>query len=393
MTTLEPHPRRRRRTQLARLGQRDGGDFPIQNLPFAVFRRAGSAEPFRGGVAIGDQVLDLAALAAARLLDGLAAQDAAAACAQPALNDFFALGPAAWRALRHAPLRAARTRRRRRKPRSRRCATAWCRRPMSSTRCRRASATTPTSTPRSTTRSTSAGCSRPDDPMHAELPLDTDRLSRARRRASASAARRFAGRWARRCRRAPRRRSTARARGSTTSSSSASTSAAAIAPGEPIPLDARRGARLRHLPAQRLVGARHPVLGDGAARARSSAKNFATTVSPWIVTMEALAPYRAAVACGRADQPQPLAYLDGAANRAAGAIDIRLEAWLESEQRARQRWQRTRRASSRTSFRHQYWSIAQMVAHHTVGGCNLQPGRPVRQRHDLGPAGRARPAR
>src|SRR5918993_1607055 len=81
--------------------QREGGDFPIQNLPFAVFRGAASEEAFRGGVAIGDQVVDMAALADSGILEGLALQ-AARACAQPLLNDFFALGPAAWRALRHA---------------------------------------------------------------------------------------------------------------------------------------------------------------------------------------------------------------------------------------------------------------------------------------------------
>src|ERR1700704_1613620 len=77
-----------------------GCDFPIQNLPFAVFRRSGSSEAFRGGVAIGDQVVDLGALSKTSLLSGPAAQ-AVAACAQPALHDFFAMGPAAWRALRH----------------------------------------------------------------------------------------------------------------------------------------------------------------------------------------------------------------------------------------------------------------------------------------------------
>ena len=79
----------------------EGTDFPIQNLPYAVFRRTGSPQPFRGGVAIGDQVLDMAALSARQLLDGLAL-DAARAAALPALNDFFALGGTAWRALRHA---------------------------------------------------------------------------------------------------------------------------------------------------------------------------------------------------------------------------------------------------------------------------------------------------
>ena len=71
-----------------------GGDFPIQNLKFAVFRRKATDENFRGGVAIGDQVIDLAAVTPAPCLQGPAAQ-AAAACAQPVLNDFFALGPAA----------------------------------------------------------------------------------------------------------------------------------------------------------------------------------------------------------------------------------------------------------------------------------------------------------
>ena len=85
---------------------RAGCDFPIQNLPHGVFRRmdrggGGAREAFRGAVAIGDQVLDLAAAAAGQHLEGLA-QDAARAAALPALNDFFAIGPAAWRALRHA---------------------------------------------------------------------------------------------------------------------------------------------------------------------------------------------------------------------------------------------------------------------------------------------------
>src|SRR5882762_1963278 len=76
-------------------------DFPIQNLPFCAFRRARSAEGFRGGVAIGDQVLDLGALQGLGLFDGLTAQ-ALAACAQPVLNTFMGLGAPA-----HAGLRAA----------------------------------------------------------------------------------------------------------------------------------------------------------------------------------------------------------------------------------------------------------------------------------------------
>lgn len=70
----------------------EGGDFPVQNLSFAVFRCAGCAEAMRGSVVIGDQMLDLAALAATRLLSGVAL-DAANARAPPALNDFLHTTP------------------------------------------------------------------------------------------------------------------------------------------------------------------------------------------------------------------------------------------------------------------------------------------------------------
>ncbi len=78
-----------------------GGDFPIQNLPFAVFRRVGSSEAFRGGVAIGDQILDLGAAAGTGVLEGLAAE-AAAAGAKDKLNALMALGEPAWSQLRLA---------------------------------------------------------------------------------------------------------------------------------------------------------------------------------------------------------------------------------------------------------------------------------------------------
>ncbi len=84
-----------------------GTDFPIQNLPFAVFRRKGSGEAFRGGVAIGDQIVDLAALAKAELFSGEAAA-AAQAGAQDKLNALMALGTSAWSALRLALSRALR---------------------------------------------------------------------------------------------------------------------------------------------------------------------------------------------------------------------------------------------------------------------------------------------
>ena len=76
-----------------------GCDFPVQNLPFGRFRRAATSEEFRIGVAIGDQILDVAATAP--FVDA-GAREAAAACAAPHLNDLMALGPPAWSALRRA---------------------------------------------------------------------------------------------------------------------------------------------------------------------------------------------------------------------------------------------------------------------------------------------------
>jgi fumarylacetoacetase len=101
------------------------------------------------------------------------------------------------------------------------------------------------------------------------------------------------------------------------------------------------------------------------------AKNFATTISPWVVTLQALAPFRAPFTRPDAD-PKPLAYLDSAQNRAAGAIDIKLEALIQTA-RMRDRGEPPQRLSE-TSFQHAYWTISQLVAHHTVNGCNLRPG-------------------
>lgn len=101
------------------------------------------------------------------------------------------------------------------------------------------------------------------------------------------------------------------------------------------------------------------------------AKNFATTLSPWIVTLEALAPFREPYLRPEGD-PEPLPYLDSAANRACGVIAIELEVALESE-RMRRRGERAVRLSH-SNYRDAYWTIAQLLAHHTVNGCNLETG-------------------
>lgn len=102
------------------------------------------------------------------------------------------------------------------------------------------------------------------------------------------------------------------------------------------------------------------------------AKNFATTVSPWIVTMEALAPFRAPLARPDGD-PQPLPYLDSEGNRKQGALDIVLEVWLQTA-RMREANAPAVRLTRGYAAQAAYWTAAQLVAHHTVTGCNLQPG-------------------
>ena len=101
------------------------------------------------------------------------------------------------------------------------------------------------------------------------------------------------------------------------------------------------------------------------------AKNFATTISPWIVTLEALAPYRLAWTRA-ADDPQPLPYLDSSANRSEGAFNVQLEVLIDSAEMREQSLPPQRICL--TNYRHAYWTIAQLVTHHTVNGCNLQPG-------------------
>ena len=102
------------------------------------------------------------------------------------------------------------------------------------------------------------------------------------------------------------------------------------------------------------------------------AKNFASTVSPWIVTTEALAPFRSPFERPPSD-PAPLPYLDSVGNRAHGALDIQLEVLILTATMAAagEPPARLTLGGSRDAA---YWTAAQLIAHHTVNGCNLQPG-------------------
>lgn len=101
-------------------------------------------------------------------------------------------------------------------------------------------------------------------------------------------------------------------------------------------------------------------------------KNFASTLSPWVVTLEALTPYRCAFTRPEGD-PQPLPYLQSEANSQQGAIDVQLEVWLQTP-KMREADQPGECISQSNFAEAAYWTVAQMVAHHTVNGCALRPG-------------------
>jgi fumarylacetoacetase len=344
----------------------EGCDFPIQNLPFAVFRRAGSDEAFRGGVAIGDQVIDLAQVATTDCLDGLA-HAAAKACAQPALNDFFAMGPAAWKALRHGLFELLEKAFYGSKVDALRgCLIAED----------AAQFTVPTRIGDYTDFYTSLDHAmnigkmmRPDDPITSNfkwMPIAYHgRVSSIG--VSGQTFHRPMGQAMLPGAAAPSYGPCARLDyelelGIYIGQGNAQGEPIALADAEP------------HIFGICLLNdwsARDIQFWEMAPLGPFLGKNFCTTISPWIVTMEALAPYRQAWSRASSD-PQPLAYLDDAGNKARGAIDISLEVLLESE-KLRAEGKPPARLSG-TSFKHQYWTVAQMVTHHTMGGCNLKSG-------------------
>jgi fumarylacetoacetase len=101
-------------------------------------------------------------------------------------------------------------------------------------------------------------------------------------------------------------------------------------------------------------------------------KNFATTISPWVVTAEALEPFRCAPRPRPDGDPAPLAYLNTPADRAHGGLDMTVEAWLLTAAMREQRLAPI--ALSRANLKSLYWTMAQMLTHHASNGCPLRPG-------------------
>ncbi|HEX8841105.1 MAG TPA: fumarylacetoacetate hydrolase family protein, partial [Sphingomicrobium sp.] len=103
------------------------------------------------------------------------------------------------------------------------------------------------------------------------------------------------------------------------------------------------------------------------------AKNFLTSVSPWVVSTQALAPFRKPMRERPTGDPQPLAYLDDPVDRKNGGLAIQLEVTLSTE-KMRSAGLAPHILSRGSADAAMYWSAAQIVAHHSSNGCNLQPG-------------------
>lgn len=101
------------------------------------------------------------------------------------------------------------------------------------------------------------------------------------------------------------------------------------------------------------------------------AKNFATSISPWVVTLEALAPFRSSAFQRAEGDPEPLPYLSSERDRQQGGIDLMVEVLLSSAQMQAAGMAPVR--VSRGAFHQMYWTLAQMLTHHASNGCNLRP--------------------
>jgi fumarylacetoacetase len=141
--------------------------------------------------------------------------------------------------------------------------------------------------------------------------------------------------------------------------------------GEPIPIG-RAGAHLFGLGLFNDWSARDIQQWESQPLGPFLGKSFGSTVSPWIVTPEALAPFRVTQPARPAGDPRPLPYLWDEADQREGAFDIALEALLLTEGlRAKGLPPHRMSASNTTEL---YWTVAQMIAHHSCNGCNLAPG-------------------
>ncbi len=358
--TLDPS----RRSWVASANESDT-DFPIQNLPFCVFER--EAESPRVGVAIGDQLVDVSAAFDAGVFTG-AALDAARACGERTLNTLMSMGRAPARALRvqlseWLATTASTEQRAQIEP---------LLVPMHAVRLLLpATVGDYTDFYASVHHATNVGrMFRPDQPLlpnYKWVPIGYHgRASSVV--VSGTPVTRPVGQ-----RKAP------------------TDDAPTVGPSRSLDYELELGAWVGAGNAlgntigidraeEHLFGV--CLLNDWSARDLQSweyqplgpflAKNFASTVSPFVVTLDALEPYRAPLAPRDASDPEPLPYLSGADDRARGGLNITLEVWLRTT-RMRDAGHNAVRISRSNSL-DLYWSFAQMLTHHASNGCNMRAG-------------------
>jgi fumarylacetoacetase len=342
-----------------------GTDFPIQNLPFGVFRPRGSTEPSRIGVAIGNQILDLALCCEAGLLEELPAQ-LQQACTAPNLNPLMAMGSEASSELRHCLSKLLRYDSQTPPPNREILI------PMSEAQLLLpATIGDYTDFYASIFHATNVGkLFRPDNPL---LPNYKYVPIAYHGRASSIVPSGTAIKRPQGQRKKPEE-------------SAPSFGASGLLDyelevgffvgvgnelGQPIAIANAE----KHIFGLCLVNdwsARDIQAWEYQPLGPFLSKSFATTISPWVVTLEALAPFRCPAFEPVQGDPLPLSYLSSEDNANLGGIDLTVEVWLQSPQMRDLGIEPFR--LSRASFQQMYWTLGQMLTHHSSNGCNLRPG-------------------
>ncbi|MGB0630185.1 MAG: fumarylacetoacetase [Alphaproteobacteria bacterium] len=344
------------------------GDFPVQNLPFGVY-----TDPISGagkvGIAIGDQILDVTAARAKGVIGG-AADDAAGACAGDTLNELMAMGGRHWSALRAAASKALRYDTEEGEAAEAVAAEILVAQADVAMRLP-ARIGDYTDFYSSIFHATNVGkMLRPDNPLmpnYKHIPIAYHGRASSIV-ASGETCKRPVGQT-----KAPD--ADAPSFGPSMAFDYETEIGFFVGPGNPL------GQPVSITEAEDHVFGLC-ILNDWSARDIQAweyqplgpflAKSFASHISPWVVTMEALAPFR----CGAYDRPDgdpaPLPYLSSPENEASGGFDVQIEVSIASE--------RMRDAGTPpqvlavTNMQHLYWTIFQMLTHHTSNGCNLRPG-------------------
>lgn len=340
-------------------------DFPLQNLPYGIFCEA-DGNP-RMGIAIGEFVLDLQRCNRTGLLEGLS-ENVRAACEQPSLNGLIACGASGWSSLRRRLAELLRTEA---DPAHRR-KTETALLPLASvTLLKPVQVGNYTDFYASIHHATNVGrLFRPDQPL-----LPNYKFVPIGYHGRASSLVVSGTDITRPCGQTKAPSSDLPKFGPSTALDYELEVGAYIGKGNPLGEQVSLEHAEVHLFGISLVNdwsARDIQTWEYQPLGPFLSKSFATSISPWVVSMDALAPFRVAMPGRPVGDPAPLPYLSSVANQNTGAIDMRLEVLLSSAS-----MRSTGNAPmllSSGNLRDLYWSFAQLVTHHTSNGCNLLSG-------------------